>query len=120
MQESAAYLLYQNMYTIEHQFLIFNEESPTADSFAIKRLIKLSPNRVLYIYNPTDQRRIDIIKVLVDTYQVRVTSNQKSIKHCQIDPNWSHKRSNTINSNQFEVRTHNLFFLIKSLKHFLF
>ena len=109
MQQAASYLLLQNDYLFNNQFLISNQEFPTFQSLPIRRLLSFNNNqqtiRVIYIYNPTDQRRNEIVKILVDTYQVHVTSNKQSINECQIDPKWSSRRSNIMDSNQFEVRS---------------
>ena len=59
--------------------------------------------RVIYVYNPTDQRRVQIVKLLIDTYQVYVTSNNKVIDSCQIDPSWTGRKSNMMEKNTFEV-----------------
>jgi hypothetical protein len=59
--------------------------------------------RVVYVYNPTDQRRIQLVKVLVDTHQVSISSNRQVIRTCQIDPKWTGKKSNQIETNMFEV-----------------
>ncbi len=64
---------------------------------------KLFFYRVIYIYNPTDQRRIQIVKVLINTYQVYVTSNNQIINSCQIDPKWTGRKSNMLEKNMFEV-----------------
>jgi hypothetical protein len=108
MQQSAVYLLFENNYSFYNQFLILNQEFETFQSLPKRKLISFNNEkqtiRVVYIYNPTDQRRIEIVKILLDTYQVYVTSNQKSIKTCQIDPKWFDKRSNILNPNQFEVK----------------
>jgi len=108
MEQSAAYLLFQNDYSVYNQFLVLNQEFQTFQSLPIRKLISFNNNeqtiRIIYIYNPTDQKRIEIVKILLDTYQVHVTSNKQSINTCQIDPKWSDRRSNIINQNQFEVR----------------
>ena len=57
----------------------------------------------MFIYNPTDQRRLDIVKILVDTYQVYVTSNNQPINSCQIDPQWTGRKSNLMEKKIFEV-----------------
>jgi hypothetical protein len=44
------------------------------------------------------------MKILLDKYQVHITSNKQSIHTCQINPKWSDRRSNIIDQNQFEVR----------------
>ncbi|CAF0800037.1 unnamed protein product [Rotaria sp. Silwood1] len=107
MQQSAAYLLFQNYYSVHEQFLLLNQEFQTFDILPIRKLIsfqnKKQTIRTIYIYNPTDQRRIEIVKILLDTYHVRVTSNKEPIQTCQIDPKWSNRRSNIMNQNQFEL-----------------
>ncbi|CAF3632237.1 unnamed protein product [Rotaria sordida] len=108
MQQSAAYLLFQNYYSFNNQFLILNQEFETFDTLPIRQFISFNNNnkekiRMIYIYNPTDQRRIEIVKILLDTYYVRVTSNKQPIETCQIDPKWSNRRSNIMNQNQFEL-----------------
>ncbi|CAF2687357.1 unnamed protein product [Rotaria sp. Silwood2] len=107
MQQSASYLLYQNNYSANNQFLTFNQEFQTFETLPIRKFISINNeqqnNRMIYIYNPTDQRRIEIVKILLDTYNVRVTSNNKPIETCQIDPKWSNRRSNIMNQNQFEL-----------------
>lgn len=57
----------------------------------------------MYIYNPTDQRRLNIVKILVDTYHVYVTSNNQMISSCQINPKWTGRKSNMMEKNIFEV-----------------
>jgi hypothetical protein len=57
----------------------------------------------MYIYNPTDQRRIQLVKVLIDTHQVYITSNNQVINSCQIDPKWTGRKSNMMEKNIFEV-----------------
>ena len=108
MQQSAVYLLFQNDYPNYNQFFVLNEEYPTYQSLPQRRLLSFNDPkqsiRKVYIYNPTDQRRIEIVTVLLDTYQVQVTSHEQSTIQCQIDPKWSDKRSNIIDQNQFEVR----------------
>lgn len=108
MQQSAAYLLFQNNYPIYNQFLILNQDFPTYQSLPIRKLMPLKnekqSNQVIYIYNPTDQRRIEIVKILLDTYQVYITSNKQPMNSCQIDPKWSDQKSNILDQNQFEVR----------------
>jgi len=108
MLQSVSYLLFQNNYSAYKSFLLLNEEFPSFELLPIKKLISFNNEeqtiRVIYIYNPTDQRRIEIVKILLDTYQVRVTSNKQSINTCQINPKWSNKRSNILDQNQFEVR----------------
>ncbi len=108
MQQSAAYLLFQNDYFVHNQFFVLNEDFPTFDSLPSRKLISFNNRgetiRVIYIYNPTDQRRIEIMKILLDKYQVHITSNKQSIHTCQINPKWSDRRSNIIDQNQFEVR----------------
>jgi hypothetical protein len=109
MQQAAAYLLFQDDYSFHNQFLVLNQDFPSFQSLPIRKLLSFNngeqTSRVIYIYNPTDQKRIEIIKILVDTYQVRVTSNKQSINECQIDPKWSSRRSNIMDENQFEVRS---------------
>lgn len=107
MQSSVSYLLFQNEYSVKNQFLILNQVFPTVHSLPIKRMISFQnedqQNRIIYLYNPTDQRRIEIIKILVDTHRVRVTSNNSPIETCQIHPKWFNKQSNFIVQNQFKV-----------------
>ncbi|CAF4454062.1 unnamed protein product [Rotaria socialis] len=103
MQQSAAYLLFQNRYSIKSQFLLSNQEFQTFESLPIRKFVSFHKNHIIYIYNPTDQRRLEIIKILLHKYQVHVTSNNQTITDCQIDPKWSHRRSNIINENQFEL-----------------
>jgi hypothetical protein len=79
----------------------------------------------MYIYNPTDQRRIQIVKVLIDTYQVHITSNNQIINSCQIDPKWTGRKSNMMEKNMFEVRLKifdliELFCFFLSISSFLF
>ncbi len=108
MRQSAFYLLFQNNYYVYNQFFVLNENYQTFQSLPERKLLSFNNQqqsiRVVYIYNPTDQRRIEIVKVLLDTYQVRVISHKQSRIPCQIDPKWSDKRSNIIDQNQFEVR----------------
>ena len=108
MQQSAVYLLFQNNYSVYNQFFVLNEDYQTFQSLPERRLLSFNKHeqsiRIVYIYNPTDQRRIEIVKILLDTYQIRVISHQQSSISCQIDPKWSDKRSNILNQNQFEVR----------------
>ncbi|CAF4287800.1 unnamed protein product, partial [Rotaria magnacalcarata] len=53
------------------------------ESLPRRKLITLDSQaqtiKVVYIYNPTDQRRIQIVKILVSTHQVFVTSNNQPI-----------------------------------------
>lgn len=60
-------------------------------------------SHTLYIYNPTDRRRIELISLLIDVDQVSITSNRQRIEACQIDPQWSEEQRNTVEANQFEV-----------------
>jgi hypothetical protein len=71
--------------------------------FLLLLLISFLSCRIIFIYNPTDQRRVEIVKILLDTHQVRVTSNKQPIGACQIDPKWSSIRSNMLINDQFEV-----------------
>ena len=107
MEQALAYLLFQNNYLMNNQYLMSNQEFQSFQTFPKSKLISFGNQeqtfRVIYIYNPTDQRRIEIIKILVDTYHIHVTSNKQSIHTCQIDPKWSAERSNAIDPNQFEV-----------------
>ncbi|CAM4831209.1 unnamed protein product [Rotaria magnacalcarata] len=103
MQQSAAYLLFQDRYSIKSQFLVSNQEFQTFESLAIRKFVSFHKHHMIYIYNPTDQRRLEIIKILLHKYQVHVTSDNQTITDCQIDPKWSHRRSNIINENQFEL-----------------
>ncbi|CAF4995373.1 unnamed protein product, partial [Rotaria socialis] len=89
MQQSAAYLLFQNRYSIKSQFLLSNQEFQTFESLPIRKFVSFHKNHIIYIYNPTDQRRLEIIKILLHKYQVHVTSNNQTITDCQIDPKWS-------------------------------
>ena len=66
---------------------------------------------MIYVYNPTDQRRIQMVKVLLDTHQVTVTSDKQAVRACQIDPKWKGKRSNTMETNRFEVSFKSSFLL---------
>lgn len=108
MQQSAAYLLFRKDYSFYNQTLILNEQFDTFQSLPRREFISLKnseqTSRVIYIYNPTDQRRKEIKKILLDTHQIRVTDNQQSPVSCQIDPIWTDRRSNIIDINQFEVK----------------
>jgi hypothetical protein len=108
MQQSAVYLLFQNNYSFYNQFFVLNEDYQTFQSLPQRRLLSFNNQeqsiRMVYVYNPTDQRRIEIVKILIDKYQVQVTSHEQSKILCQIDPKWTDKRSNIIDQNQFEVR----------------
>ena len=108
MAQSVSYLLFQDDYSMNRGFVISDQEFERYDRLPIKKLISIKSEiksaRIVYIHNPTDQKRNDIVKILLDTYQVYVTSNNQSILACQIDPKWSDKRSNIMDPNQFEVR----------------
>lgn len=108
MQQSAAYLLFRNDYSFYNQSLILNEQFETFQSLPKRELISLKNQenniRVIQIYNPTDQRRREITKVLLDVHQVRVTDHQRSSVPCQVNPIWKDRRSNIIEINRFEVQ----------------
>ena len=86
-----------------------NEHFPRFDSLPQRILISSTDDpswsHPLYIYNPTDQLRIELIQILIDTHQVSVTSNEQLINECQIDPKWSDKQFNTVENDQFEVNS---------------
>mgnify|MGYP002384677662 FL=1 len=107
MQQSIAYLLFQQNYSADKQILILNEEFPSYESLPHSKLLSFenptTTSRTIFIYNPTDQRRIEIIRVLIDKVYVHVTSHQQPITECQIDPKWTDDKSNTIDENLFEV-----------------
>ncbi|CAF3685423.1 unnamed protein product [Adineta steineri] len=107
MQHSAAYLLFQNNYYFNTQYLVLSQDFPTYESLPIRRMLTFmkgqQSNHIIYIYNPTDRKRIELVKIFINIYQVYVTSNKKYIDKCQIDPKWSSRRSNTIEDNQFEL-----------------
>lgn len=108
MQQSIAYLFFQENYSVNKQMLILNEEFPSYESLPNRRLFSFEnrtiSRRTVFIYNPTDQRRVEIVRVLIDTPHVCITSNQQAITECQIDPKWIETKPNTINENLFEVR----------------
>ena len=108
LQQSAAYLLFCKDYSFYNQTLILNEQFDTFQSLPRRELISLKnpeqTSRVIYIYNPTDQRRKEITKIPLNTHQVRVMDNQQSPVLCQVDPIWTDRRSNLIETNQFEVK----------------
>lgn len=60
-------------------------------------------SRVLYIFNPTDQRRTQLVRILVNTHEIHVTSNNQPIDACQIEPKWTGKKSNMMEKNLFEL-----------------
>ena len=72
---------------------------------------------MIYIYNPTDRQRIQIVKVLINTHQVYVTSNNQRINSCQIDPKWTGRKSNMMEKNLFEVT--NEIFILKNTLEFI-
>ncbi|CAF4380139.1 unnamed protein product, partial [Adineta steineri] len=106
MEQSAAYLIYQNNYTSKIDLLLSNIEFKTFESLPTRKVLSLNnqqqPSKSIYVYNPTDQRRTQIVKIVVDTYQVYVTSNKQIIKSCQIDPKWTGRKSNMIEKSLFE------------------
>jgi hypothetical protein len=108
MQQSALYLLFPNDYSSNTPLLISDKEYKIFDLFPTRKLISFNNQeqtiRVIYLYNPTDQRRVEIVKILLNTHQVHVTSNKQPINACQIDPKWSNTRSNIMAKDQFEVR----------------
>ncbi|CAF2556746.1 unnamed protein product [Rotaria sp. Silwood2] len=107
MEQSAAYLLYQNDFRADTDLLLSNIQFKTFESLPTRKLISFNNQeqkiKVIYIYNPTDQRRTQIVKILIDTYQVYVTSNNQVINSCQIDPKWTGRKSNMIEKNMFEL-----------------
>lgn len=108
MQHSADYLLFPKDYSFYNQTLILNQRFQTFQSLPQRELLswknqEFESSRVVYVYNPTDQRRIEIKKILLDTYQVRVSNHRQPNVPCQIDPIWSDKRSNIIDDKHFEV-----------------
>ncbi|UJR15510.1 hypothetical protein I4U23_002451 [Adineta vaga] len=107
MLQSATYLLFQNDYFFQRKVLASNEEFLAYDILPIKRLLQFDDNeqkhRVLYIYNPTDQRRLEFVQIFINTFRVHITSNKKTIETCQIEPKWSRKQSNIMEQNQFEL-----------------
>ncbi|CAF3343113.1 unnamed protein product [Rotaria socialis] len=107
MEHSAAYLLYQNDYSADNDSLLSNMHLQSFESLPRRKLITLDSQaqaiKVVYLYNPTDQRRIQIVKILLSTYQVFVTSNNQPIDSCQIDPKWTGKKSNVMAKNKFEL-----------------
>ena len=60
-------------------------------------------SRTIFVYNPTDQRRVQLVKVLLDTSKVFVTSNKQAVQACQIDPTWAGRKSNVMRTDRFEV-----------------
>ncbi|CAF0778226.1 unnamed protein product [Adineta steineri] len=107
MEQSAAYLIYQNNYTSKIDLLLSNIEFKTFESLPTRKVLSLNnqqqPSKSIYVYNPTDQRRTQIVKIVIDTYQVYVTSNKQIIKSCQIDPKWTGRKSNMIEKSLFEL-----------------
>ncbi|CAF1276065.1 unnamed protein product [Rotaria sordida] len=107
MEQSAAYLIYQNDFSPDTDLLLSNIQFKTFESLPTRKLISFNSQeqklKVIYIYNPTDQRRIQIVKILVDTYQVYITSNNQMINFCQIDPKWTGRKSNMMEKNMFEL-----------------
>ena len=108
MQQSASYLLFPHEYSLYNQMLILNERFETFESLPQRELVslknhQLETSEVVYVYNPTDQRRIEIMRLHLDTHQVRVMNHQQSNVPCQVDPIWSDKRSNIIDSKHFQV-----------------
>ncbi|CAF3772610.1 unnamed protein product [Rotaria sp. Silwood1] len=107
MEQSAAYLLYQNDFSADTDLLLSNIQFKTFESLPTRKLISFNSQqqqvKVIYIYNPTDRRRTQIVKVLIDTYQVHVTSNNQVIDTCQIDPKWTGRKSNMMEKNTFEL-----------------
>lgn len=89
------------------QLLRLNEHFPTFETLPEQKLLSLGQSeqatRLLYVYNPTDQRRREMIQVLIDSYRVHVTSNNQSVDACQVNPNWSGSRSNTMDTDRYEV-----------------
>ena len=67
------------------------------------KMFMWSISRTIFVYNPTDQRRVQLVKVLLDTSKVFVTSNKQPIPACQVDPSWSGRKSNTMQTDRFEV-----------------
>lgn len=64
MQQSIAYLLFQENYSVNKQMLTLNEEFPSYESLPNRKLFSFEnrtiSRRTVFIYNPTDQRRVEI------------------------------------------------------------
>ncbi|CAF1114091.1 unnamed protein product [Adineta ricciae] len=107
IEQSAAFLLFPNEYFFRQQVLASNEVFPSYDLLSTKQLLVFDNNqqnhRVVYIYNPTDQKRSEIIQILSNVYHVHITSSGKLVKTCQIGPKWSSKTSNTMEQHQYEL-----------------
>lgn len=90
-----------------------NEEFLTFDSLPKKNLIlakDLNPwSHRIFIYNPTDRRRIELIHLFIDIYQIYITSNDQIVTECQIDPKWNDEEQNRFEDDQFEVKLTKLF-----------
>ena len=85
--------------------LVVSEAFDSWESLPRQRLLSFNHSRrIVFVYNPTDGQRRDIVRILIDRHQVRVTSDGQTIRACQIDPAWTHRRSNSIERDQFEVR----------------
>ncbi|UJR31177.1 hypothetical protein I4U23_018684 [Adineta vaga] len=107
MEQSAAYLLFPNDFSSSTDLLLSNTELKTFESLPTRRLISFNTQeqklKTIYIYNPTDQRRVQLVKILIDTYQVYITSNNQTHYACQIDPKWTGRKSNMIDNKFFEL-----------------
>ncbi|CAF0930355.1 unnamed protein product [Adineta ricciae] len=107
IEQAAAYLLFPNEFSPKTDLLLSNTEFKTYESLPNQRMISFNGQeqklKVLYVYNPTDQRRVQLVKLLIDTHQVYVTSNQQVVNACQIDPKWTGRKSNVIDNKYFEL-----------------
>ncbi|CAF1076270.1 unnamed protein product [Didymodactylos carnosus] len=113
IEESISFLIFDKSYSflLNQTLLTMNSVMEKYDGLPQRKLITMKTDelksKTVYIYNPTDQQRIEIVKVIIDTYNVQVkyqTLDASFVSiQCQIDPKWTGKRSNTFSSDTFEL-----------------
>ncbi|CAF0836527.1 unnamed protein product [Didymodactylos carnosus] len=110
IEESVSFLILDKSYSYStnQNLLTMDSWMDRYDTLPQRKLITMKTDlKTLHIFNPTDQRRIEIVKVIIDDYNIRVSYRISATSvtpiRCQIDPKWAGKRSNDFISNQFEL-----------------
>ncbi|XP_072570980.1 alpha-mannosidase 2 isoform X2 [Paramormyrops kingsleyae] len=93
MVNSAHWLVLKNKGEYSHQpsvpFLQMDDIQPAQDALPRKTVLKLSDiSRVLVVYNPTEQERLTVVTVYVNTPQVRVQTAAGHAVTAQVSAVW--------------------------------